>query len=132
MFILSQCALSQENSLSSNDNINNNKNTGGQGLGEGTGINNTYAGIAAMLEDKTPEEILGTLANTGNTEFITYTRNANFETIGYSRFNEAVSKLVDTSSQVGSDLNDFNINDDEFNNLVRHYGEMRGPSKTYH
>ena len=138
MFIISQCALSEENSMSANDNNNsgdNSNNNGlGDGLGQGTGINNQYAGVAAMLEDgKTPEEILGTLANTGNTEFIMYTQNANFETIGYDRFNEAVDSLEDTSSQVGQEVFDFGIDDEEFYSLVRHYGEMRGPNlNDYH
>ena len=131
MFILSQCALSQENSMLANDKneSGDDSNTGGNGLGDGTGVNNTYAGLAAMLNDgKTPEDILGTLANTGNTEFIMYTQNANFETIGYDRFNEAVDSLDTDSSQVGNDIFDFEIDDEDFNNLVRHYGEMRGPN----
>jgi len=134
MFIISQCALSQENSMLSNDNINNDEETGENGLGQGTGVNNNYASIAAMLDDgKTPEDILGTLANTGNTEFIEYTYNADFQTIGYDRFNEAVDLLdIDPSSlQTESDNFDFGIDDDEFNSLVRHYGEMRGPNLEY-
>tara|TARA_B100001564_G_scaffold338786_1_gene330919 strand:+ start:373 stop:1422 length:1050 start_codon:yes stop_codon:yes gene_type:complete len=137
MLIISQCAINQENSLSSDDqNTNSNLNdesAQGNKLGQGTGINNKYAGIAAMLEEKTPEEILGTLANSGNTEFIEYTQNANFETIGYKRFYEALDTSNDLSSQVGKDDFTFGIDDDEFNSLVRHYGEMRGPNlEDYH
>jgi len=86
-----------------------------------------------MLEEKTPEEILGTLANSGNTEFIEYTQNANFETIGYKRFYEALDASNDISTQVGKDDFTFGVDDDEFNSLVRHYGEMRGPNlEDYH
>jgi hypothetical protein len=43
--------------------------------------------LSMMLQNSSPEEILSRIAQTGNQEYIRYIRNANFETIGYERFN---------------------------------------------
>ena len=65
--------------------------------GEGNGANQATAALA-LINASTPEEIIGRMAQMGNTEYIHYIRNANFETIGYERFN-AVLNPDDTSNQ---------------------------------
>jgi len=65
--------------------------------GEGNEHNQAIA-AAALINASSPEEILARLAQTGNDEYIHYIRNANFETIGYERFN-AVLDPDDTSNK---------------------------------
>ena len=71
-------------------------NTQDGGLGDGDGNKATAA--LALINASSPEEIIGRLAQTGNEEYIHYIRNANFETIGYERFN-AVLSPDDTSNK---------------------------------
>ena len=87
MFVLSKCAADEENKTSADTNINEDL-----GLGNGT-EGDQLAALNAMLQVKSPEEIMARLANTGNTEYIHHITNANFETIGYKRFNAAVKSL---------------------------------------
>ena len=110
MFILSKCAVSEENETKSDTNTKGEgtagDGTGGQGGAGGPGGDGGNSGltgkgtegdqllaIKGMLETGSPEEIIARLANTGNTEYIHYIRNAKFETIGYERFNAAVNSL---------------------------------------
>tara|TARA_R110000823_G_scaffold78871_1_gene179790 strand:- start:151 stop:1326 length:1176 start_codon:yes stop_codon:yes gene_type:complete len=65
--------------------------------GDGNGSNQAIAALA-LINASSPEEIIGRIAQTGNDEFIHYIRNANFETIGYERFN-AVFDSDDTSNK---------------------------------
>ncbi len=104
MFALMLCAQSSENSTGADDN-NKGDGTGGDGTNNGTkdnqsglGLNNltndkgaTLEGLAAKLDTMSAEELLARYANTGDDEFIRYIKNASFETIGYERFNAALT-----------------------------------------
>ena len=81
---LQKCAI-EENKLGADTNTQD-----GGTDGEGTGANQANAALA-LINASTPEEIIGRLAQTGNDEYIHYIRNANFETIGYERFNAVLS-----------------------------------------
>ena len=81
---LQKCAI-EENKLGADTNTQD-----GGTDGEGTGANQANAALA-LINASTPEEIIGRLAQTGNDEYIYYIRNANFETIGYERFNAVLS-----------------------------------------
>jgi len=105
MFALISCAQSSENNSGSDDN-NKGDGTAGDGSGgkgsgndqTGLGLNNisndkgaTLEKLSGLLDIMSPEEILAKYVNTGDDEFIRYIRNANFETIGYERFNAALN-----------------------------------------
>ncbi len=88
---LQKCAI-EENKLGADTNTQD-----GGTDGEGTGANQANAALA-LINASTPEEIIGRLAQTGNQEYIHYIRNANFETIGYERFNAALPPSQDLTS----------------------------------
>ena len=111
LFLLSKCALSQENSSGANDN-NQGVGTAGTGTDGGgdTGTGDGYRGgsgenkaqqykiLAATLENGNPEEIMARFAGTGNTEYIHYVERAGFESFGYERFNAIVGRESDAES----------------------------------
>jgi hypothetical protein len=70
---------------------------GGNEDGLGTEGNKATAALA-LINASSPEEIIARLAQTGNQEYIHYIKNANFETIGYERFNAALG-FDDTSNK---------------------------------
>ena len=88
---LQKCAI-EENKLGADTNTQD-----GTTEGEGTGANQANAALA-LINASTPEEIIGRLAQTGNQEYIHYIKNANFETIGYERFNAALPPSQDLTS----------------------------------
>jgi len=111
LFLLSKCALSQENSSGANDN-NQGAGTAGTGADGGgdTGTGDGYAGgsgenkaqqykiLQGVLETGSPEEIMARFAGTGNVEYIHYVERAGFESFGYERFNVALNRLDESES----------------------------------
>ena len=89
---LQKCAI-EENKLGADTNTQD-----GGTDGEGTGANQANAALA-LINASTPEEIIGRLAQTGNQEYIHYIKNANFETIGYERFNASLAMRDTTSNK---------------------------------
>jgi len=106
MFMLSKCAISGGDNNSTADTNTNGEGTAGNGTGDGTGngsgglgtgtkgdqLNNLYN----MLQNSTPEEIIGRMALRRDDEYIRYIRNARFQTIGYERFNAAINSFDST------------------------------------
>ena len=106
MFMLSKCAISGGDNNSTADTNTNGNGTAGDGSGNGDGSgglgNGTkgdqLAALNSMLQNSSPEEIIGRMALRmgGDNEYIRYIRNANFQTIGYERFDAAISSLDST------------------------------------
>ena len=91
LMTLQQCAVEDQK-------LGADTNTQDGGLdGEGNKENQATAALA-LINASSPEEIIARMAQTGNDEYIHYIRNANFETIGYERFNAALN-LDDTSNK---------------------------------
>ncbi len=91
---LQKCAI-EDNKLGADTNTQD----GGLGNeGEGTGANQANAALA-LINASTPEEIIAQLAQTGDQEYIHYIKNANFETIGYERFNASLAMRDTTSNK---------------------------------
>jgi|TARA_R110002073_G_scaffold307155_2_gene476641 hypothetical protein len=106
MFMLSKCAISGgDNNSTADTNINGNGTAGdgsGNGNGNGSGgLGNGTKGdqlnsLFNMLQNSSPEEIIGRMALRGDDEYIRYIRDARFQTIGYERFNAAITSLDST------------------------------------
>ena len=110
MFMLSKCAISGgDNNSTADTNTNGNGTAGdGSGNGNGNGNGNGSGGLGngtkgdqlnalhGMLQNSSPEEIIARMALRRDDEYIRYIRNANFQTIGYERFDAAVSSLDST------------------------------------
>ena len=106
MFMLSKCAISGgDNNSTADTNINGNGTAGdgsGNGNGNGSGgLGNGTKGdqlnaLFGMLQNSSPEEIIGRMALRGDDEYIRYIRDARFQTIGYERFNAAITSLDST------------------------------------
>ena len=117
LFLLSKCALNEENSSGANDNnmgagtsgtgANGGGDTGtGDGFGGGSGENrsNQLRLLAATLDNGSPGEIMARFAGTGNTEYIHYVERAGFESFGYERFNAALGResSVEANTKFGA------------------------------
>jgi len=128
MFMLSKCAISGGDNNSTSDTNTNGNGTAGDGTGDGTGggigdgtgggagggLGNGTKGdqlnvLYQMLQNNTPEEIIGRMALRGDDEYIRYIRNARFQTIGYERFNASITSL-DSTQGVNYPYNDTSKN----------------------
>ena len=106
MFMLSKCAISGGDNISTSDTNTNGNGTAGDGSGNGSGngsggLGNGTKGdqlntLFGMLQNSSPEEIIGRMALRGDDEYIRYIRDARFQTIGYERFNAAITSLDST------------------------------------
>jgi hypothetical protein len=108
MFMLSKCAISGGDNNSTADTNTNGEGTAGDGTGDGTGDGSGGLGTGTkgdqlallhnMLQNSSPEEIIGRMAirRGGDDEYIRYIRNARFQTIGYERFDAAITSLDST------------------------------------
>ena len=109
MFMLSKCAISGGDNNSTADTNNKGEGTAGDGTGGadgGAGGNSGLLGTGTkgdqldalynMLQNSTPEEIIGRMALRRDDEYIRYIRNARFQTIGYERFNAAINSFDST------------------------------------
>ena len=104
MFMLSKCAISGGDNNSTADTNTKGEGTAGDGTGDGSGGLGTgtkgdqLALLHNMLQNSSPEELIGRMAirRGGDDEYIRYIRNARFQTIGYERFDAAITSLDST------------------------------------
>ena len=108
MFMLSKCAISGGDNNSTADTNNQGNGTAGDGTGRGSGTGDGTGGLGSgnrgdqlnalynMLQNSSPEEIIGRMALRRDDEYIRYIRDARFQTIGYERFNAAINSFDST------------------------------------
>ena len=148
MLALSKCTMSDEDGGTDADTNNKGEGTaeGGTGAGDtgGSGGSGGSGGLkgtgsdgdkmealyAMLKETGSPEEVMARMMRMGgDDEYIRYIRNAQFETIGYERFNAAIASMdttagaeypfKDNRKEKHNNISEEEDNDLEFPDLIR-------------